>query len=87
MSERFELFMNKHEVANAYTELNDPVTQAECFAQQAKVGPCSTQPSAASFRCQASQWKLGVILLPTYSRSGGVTGLLALQGRLLGVRP
>lgn len=29
--------MNGREVANAYTELNDPVTQAECFAQQAKV--------------------------------------------------
>ena len=31
--------MNGREVANAYTELNDPVTQAECFAQQAKVAP------------------------------------------------
>lgn len=37
MSERFELFINRHEVANAYTELNDPAVQRERFADQAKV--------------------------------------------------
>lgn len=36
LSERFELFVNKHELVNAYTELNDPKVQLEFFQQQAQ---------------------------------------------------
>ncbi|XP_010276284.1 PREDICTED: lysine--tRNA ligase [Nelumbo nucifera] len=36
LTERFELFINQHELCNAYTELNDPVVQRERFAEQLK---------------------------------------------------
>lgn len=36
LSERFELFVCRKEVCNAYTELNDPVVQREMFQLQAK---------------------------------------------------
>ncbi|XP_070690020.1 lysine--tRNA ligase isoform X1 [Pempheris klunzingeri] len=36
LTERFELFVMKKEVCNAYTELNDPIRQRELFEQQSK---------------------------------------------------
>ncbi|RZC50214.1 hypothetical protein C5167_018640 [Papaver somniferum] len=36
LTERFDLFINKHELCNAYTELNDPVVQRERFPVQLK---------------------------------------------------
>ncbi|KAK7114799.1 lysine--tRNA ligase-like isoform X2 [Littorina saxatilis] len=36
LTERFECFVMKKEICNAYTELNDPIVQRERFTQQAK---------------------------------------------------
>ncbi|KAF7806646.1 lysine--tRNA ligase, cytoplasmic-like [Senna tora] len=36
LTERFELCVNKHELCDAYTELNDPVVQRQRFAEQLK---------------------------------------------------
>lgn len=36
LSERFELFINKKELVNAYTELNNPIVQREEFIKQLK---------------------------------------------------
>lgn len=36
LTERFELFVAKKEIVNAYTELNDPLVQRARFAQQAQ---------------------------------------------------
>ncbi|KAK1399804.1 Lysine--tRNA ligase [Heracleum sosnowskyi] len=36
LTERFELYVNKHELCDAYTELNDPVVQRQRFVDQLK---------------------------------------------------
>lgn len=36
LTERFELFVNTKEICNAYTELNDPERQMQCFLGQQK---------------------------------------------------
>lgn len=51
-TERFELFINKKEFCNAYTELNDPVIQRKIFeeiSKQKKAGDDEIPPSDENF--------------------------------------
>ncbi|CAK1603003.1 unnamed protein product [Parnassius mnemosyne] len=60
LTERFELFVMKKEICNAYTELNDPATQRERFEQQAKdraAGDDETPPTDEAF-CMALEYGL-----------------------------
>jgi len=38
LTERFELFIMGKELANAYTELNNPIVQRRCFDRQLEAG-------------------------------------------------
>ena len=67
LTERFELFMMKKEVCNAYTELNDPVRQRELFEQQSmvRIEPFSIYPDTSPnyLKVQASDCGSGSVYI------------------------
>ena len=60
MTERFELFVCKREVCNAYTELNNPMTQRGRFAEQAKASAAGDDEAQVSyFICEDWSFRTG----------------------------
>ena len=55
-TERFELFINGTEVANAYSELNDPIDQRERFEDQVKLRSAATTRPCSSTRTSCAPW-------------------------------
>ena len=64
MTERFELFINKKEVCNAYTELNDPIVQRQRFGDQAKVTAVSIVIFVASVCSAICSLQLCCVSMP-----------------------
>ncbi|KAI5176582.1 lysyl-tRNA synthetase, class II, partial [Pancytospora epiphaga] len=63
ITERFELFVNGKEIANAYTELNIPEVQRERFMQQsadANAGDAEAMPTDEDY-CQALEYGLAPV--------------------------
>lgn len=56
LTERFELFLMHKELCNAYTELNDPKRQRECFMDQAKVGTSHLERLAHQNSTKSDGW-------------------------------
>ena len=59
LTERFELFIMKKEIVNAYTELNDPIRQRDLFVEQmtSKMQGDETQEVDENF-CTALEYGL-----------------------------
>lgn len=57
LTERFELFVNYHEICNAYTELNDPFVQKELFMEQMKVWSHYLKKRNVFFRLKRKEMK------------------------------
>ena len=56
LTERFELMVNGKELANAYSELNDPIDQRERFEEQLKLSEKETMKPCLSIKIFYGHW-------------------------------
>merc|ERR1712013_731374 len=77
ITERFELFVMKKEVCNAYTELNDPAVQRSRFEQQAK--DKASGDDEAMFNCSWMKTSVQPWNMDFHPLAGGAWALTGLQ--------
>ena len=80
LTERFELMVNGKELANAYSELNDPIDQRERFEEQLRLSEKGGRPQEMK-RCSSmptSSVPLSMVCPPTSGMGIGMDRLVML---------